>query len=245
MLDEGVARELGLMPYQRRSAVLAGRYTTARAIVPEMRVGDLVMRDVAVGLIPQQSHEKAGIKVVGLLGFDFLAELGVTIDYEHQRIVAIPGGEFLPPVDPRAILVDVRIGNGVPEATVSMNGAVGERWIIDTGGIGTFLIFNNFARRHSSAIHDEGAGSRARVARLVGIGGEFAARPYQIAHLKLGAIDLHNAVGYRVATSGNYDGATDGLICNDFLRLFTIRLDYGGSRLYLTPNAAGLAAEER
>ena len=30
------------------------------------------------------------VKVVGLLGFDFLAELGVTIDYERKRVTVVP-----------------------------------------------------------------------------------------------------------------------------------------------------------
>lgn len=67
-IDSSVARELGLPEYGKRSAVTAGRYETARTIVPEMRVGDLVMRDVAVQEIPQGWNTATDVKEVGLLG---------------------------------------------------------------------------------------------------------------------------------------------------------------------------------
>ena len=52
-IDTDVARQLGLPAYGQQSAVTAQRYTTARTIVPEMHIGDLVMRDVAVQIVPQ------------------------------------------------------------------------------------------------------------------------------------------------------------------------------------------------
>ena len=241
-IDSGVARELGLPEYGKRSAVTAGRYTTARTIVPEMRVGELVMRDVAVQEVPQGWNTAADVKEVGLLGFDFLAELGVTVDYEHQRVTVVPGTTFVPPADPHTIPIDVRIGGGQPRATVAVNGAVGERWILDTGGAGTFLIFDYFARRHPEALHDQGGGGRERRKRLYGIGGEIDAQPYQIASLKLANVNFTGFVGYRVTGSGSYAQNDDGLVGVDFLRLFTLGFDYPNSRVYLVPNRDGRAA---
>ncbi|HTJ27533.1 MAG TPA: retropepsin-like aspartic protease, partial [Candidatus Limnocylindria bacterium] len=72
-LDATVAKQLGLPAYDTHSTTTAGRYATARTIVPEMRVGDLTMHDVAVQLIPQGWNVGSEVKEVGLLGFDFLA----------------------------------------------------------------------------------------------------------------------------------------------------------------------------
>lgn len=240
-IDSTVARELGLPEYGKRSAVTAGRYTTARTVVPEMRVGDLVMRDVAVQEIPQGWNSGSDVKEVGLLGFDFLAELGVTIDYERGRVTVVPGAAYLPPADPHTIPVDVRIGGGQPRATVAVNGAVGERWILDTGGSGTFLIFDYFARRHPDALRDQGGGD-GRNKRLYGIGGDIPARPYQIASLKLASVDFTGFVGYRVVGNGAYAQNDDGLLGPEFLRLFTLGFDYANSRVYLVPNSTGRAA---
>lgn len=165
-IDGTVARQLGLREYDRHSEVTAGRYSTARTIVPEMRVGDLILRDVAVQEVPHGWKTAADVKEVGLLGFDFLAELGVTIDYEHQRVTVVPGAAFAPPRAPHVIPVDVRIGSGQPRATVAVNGAVGERFVLDTGGAGTFLIFDYFARRHPDALRDKGGGRDYREVQL-------------------------------------------------------------------------------
>lgn len=242
-IDESVAKQLGLTMYQPHQAVTAGRYTTARTIVPEMHVGDLVMKNVAMQIIPQGRDASAGVKEVGLLGFDFLAELGVTIDYEHHAVTVTPEDRFVAPTDPRTIPLDVRIGNGQPMTTVTINGAVAERFILDTGGGGTFLIFDYFARRHPEALVDDGyAGARSRPMHFVGIGGDFATRPYAIKSLRLANVDFQDTIGYRVLSQGSYSGTTDGLIGTTFLRLFTLGIDYGNSRVYLTPNDDGRRA---
>ncbi len=240
-IDDSVARELGLPEYGRRSAVTAGRYTTYRTIVPEMRVGSLTMKNVAVQAVPQGWNTARDVKEVGLLGFDFLAELGVTIDYEHQRVTVVPSAVYAPPVAPDTIPLTVRIGNGQPRTAAAINGALGERWVLDTGGTGTFLIFDHFARVHPEALRDEGRGAVSNP-DLYGIGGAIPARAYQIASLRLGNVNFTHFVGYRVTSASAYAGNDDGIIGSEFLRLFTLSLDYANSRVYLVPNATGRAA---
>lgn len=240
-IDNDVARELGLPAYEKRSAVTAGRYVTYRTIVPEMRIGDLVLRNVAVQVVPQ-GWQTPSVKAVGLLGFDFFAELGVTIDYEHKKVSVVPGTAFSPPTDPLAIPIDVRIGSGQPNASVTLNGALGERWVIDTGGAGTFMIFDYFARRHPEAMRDRGYGGDQRLQVFSGIGGDVDAKPYQIRSLKFANIDFIDFVGYRVTDSRAYAESTDGIIGTTFLKLFTLDFDYTNSKLYFTPNAYGRKA---
>jgi predicted aspartyl protease len=240
-IDSDVARDLGLKEYGKHSAVTAGRYTTARTVVPEMRIGSLVMHDVAIQVVPHGWQTEPHVKEVGLLGFDFLAELGVTIDYEHKRVTVVPGSAYVPPNDPATIPLDVRVGGGQPRASVAVNGALGERFIIDTGGVGTFFIFDYFARRHPEALRDRGGGGAQRLRTLTGIGGTFEVEPYQIESVKLASVNFTDFVGYRVKGS-SYAQNDDGIVGVDFLRLFTIGFDYGKSRLYLVPNASGRAA---
>lgn len=239
-LDNTVARQLGLTAYGTHSAITAGRYTTARTIVPEMRVGQLSMKDVAVQLVPDGANEAYGVKTVGLLGFDFLAELGVTIDYEHERVTAVSEPAYTPPAGAHVIPLDVRIGDGSPMLTVAVNGALGERFVLDTGGAGSFMIFDTFARKHPEALHDEGGGDEfARSMSFEGIGGAIRTQPYQLKKLKIGPIAFIDFVGYRVMNAASYEGDDDGIIGVDFLKLFTLGLDYANSRVYLVPNGFG------
>lgn len=242
-IDNDVARQLGLTPYGQRSAVTAQRYTTARTIVPEMRIGDLVMRDVAVQMVPDTDEIEPGYKAVGLLGFDFLSELGVTIDYEKQVVTVVPEPDYVAPQGPRVFPLDVRIGDGSPYANVKINGALSERFILDTGGAGTFMIFDAFVRKHPEALVDKGGGGDVRDVRYYGVGGAIDTRPYQLSSVKLGNLNFQDFVGFRVMSAQSYDwGGDDGIIGTDFLRLFTVGLDYANGRVYLVPNATGRKA---
>ena len=103
VVDATVARLIGLQLYGEHSHVVAGRATYARAIVPELHAGALTMRDVVVGVVPLGWTGKRGGRIGGLLGFDFLAQLGVTIDYEHHRVTAVPGSAFVAPAGPQTV----------------------------------------------------------------------------------------------------------------------------------------------
>jgi hypothetical protein len=238
-IDADVARQLGLKEYGKHSTVTARRYTTGRTIVPEIRVGSLTMRNVAIQEVPHGWLAEPDVKEVGLLGFDFLAELGVTVDYERHRVTVVPGSAYVPPSDPSTIPLDVRVGSGQPRATVLVNGALGERFIIDTGAAGPFLIFDYFARRHPEALRS-GGGLRPKQ-RMTGIGGSFDVEPYQIASLKFASVNFTDFVGYRVM-GGSYAQNDDGIVGVEFLKLFTLGFDYANSRLYLVPNSSGRAA---
>jgi Aspartyl protease len=203
-----------------------------------MTVGPLRMRDVAVDIIPHGWEADAGrVKDVGLLGFDFLAELGVTIDYENQRVTVVPGDAFAPPADPRTIPLDVHIGDGVPRVTVAVNGAVGKHFVLDTGAGGSFLITAAFNRRHPEALKGQTLMGDPR--RFVGIGGAFTVRPYKMHSLRLAKLNLLDWVGYQITSDAYDEEALDGLIGAEFLQLFTVHLDYGNSRVYLVPNKDG------
>jgi hypothetical protein len=81
-IEAGTAHQLGLAFYNKSRSIDAVEHDSYDAVVPSMSVGPLAMKDVAVGILPDPLDQRQGIKVVGLLGFDFLATLGVTIDYE-------------------------------------------------------------------------------------------------------------------------------------------------------------------
>jgi len=241
-IDNGVAHELGLEMLGKRTAADAGRFTTGRALVPEMRIGQLTMRNVAVDIVPDGDNEVPGVKTVGLLGFDFLAELGVTIDYEHQKVTVVPGRDYVAPAGPNVIPLDLRLGEDLPSVDVAINGALSEDFVVDTGGAGSLMIFDAFARKHPEALKDEGGGGIMRQMRFSGIGGEFETKPYQLRSAKVGPLNFVDFVSYLVTTREAYDWGDDGIVGTEFLRLFNVGLDYGDSRIYLVPNKDGRRA---
>ncbi|MFN2459527.1 MAG: retropepsin-like aspartic protease [Candidatus Velthaea sp.] len=242
-IDESVAQELGLAALTSQSSVTAQRFTLGRTIVPEMHVGPLAMRNIAVARIPQPPERFADVRVAGLLGFDFLAELGVTIDYEHRSVTVVPANRYHPPAGAPQFPLDVRMNTGQPMVTVRLNGVPAERMLLDTGASGTFLLFEYFARLHPEVLRDRaGAAGVAGPRTFTGVGGTFTAEPYRIDELTLGGINFQQFVGYRVTSKGAYAVAQDGLIGTDFLHLFTVGLDYAHGHVDLVPNGEGRRA---
>jgi predicted aspartyl protease len=247
VLDDDVVKELGLKTYGAySSAANAGRFKGTSTIVPEMKVGTLTMRDVAVQTIPHVGDDSPGeYKAVGLLGFDFIASLVLELDYERGEVTAIDPDAFVPPTDPLTNAVTVRLGSGVPLTDVSVNGALGERFMVDTGAAGGMMIFDYFARRHPEALVDAGHGYAGPAQTFLGVGGEFEARPLQLSSVRLGRVNFADFVAYVVASSKSYGFHADGLIGAGFLELYTVYTDYQNSMLNFVPNALGRSSMKK
>ena len=241
VVDSAVARLAGLPLYGQHSHVVAGRATYARSVVPELHAGPLTMRDVVVGVVPLGWTGKRGGRIGGLLGFDFLAQLGVTIDYEHHRVTAVPGSAYVAPAGPQTVALPARFGRGIPLVTVSFDGAVAERVGLDTGGSGSLLMFDYFTRRNPNALHDDDGGFYSEGPEQIGVGGAFATKPAFVHTLELGSLHVPSVLGYRVTSANSYTQEMDGVIGDKVLRWFTVGFDYMHERVYLTPNAEGRA----
>ncbi len=241
-LDSEVARRLNLKLYGEHAHVVAGKATIARAIVPQLRIGELAMRNVAVGVVPLGWTERRAVRMAGLLGFDFFAQLGVTVDYEHRRVSVVPSSAYVPPREPHTSALPARFGRGIPLVTASFDGAVAERVGLDTGGGGSFLLFDYFTRRNPKALADDDRGASARTRPLVGVGGAFTVAPALAHSVELGDFRLPDVSGYRVTSDRAYAQDIDGVIGDQLLRWFTLGLDYAHERIYLTPNREGRRA---
>jgi hypothetical protein len=85
LLDSAIARDLGLAPARRSGFSLAGTQAEA-VVVPAMKVGALTLHDVVVHSGPVVYDQSPDVKVVGLLGFDFIAGTALKIDYPDRRV---------------------------------------------------------------------------------------------------------------------------------------------------------------
>ncbi len=246
-IDDDVARELGLTQYGRFSnGANAGRYIGSRVIVPHLAVGSLVGNDVVMHTTPHIAPINAGdMKPVGLLGFDFIGALALKLDYVHGTVTAFDPATFAAPTAPHTLALDVRLGTQQPMTDVMINGALGERFILDTGASAPLALFDYFQRRNRSALVDRGGGGAARNLRHYGVGGAFDVKPYQLDSVKIGSADFKGFLAYAVTSRQAYGVDEDGLIGTGFLNLFDVYLDYGNSRVYLEPNELGRAASVR
>ncbi len=240
VMDDEIIKQLGLPVVRSESnGVNAGRFRQLTAIVPSMRVGELTMRDVVVASVPSVGERElfGAYRPVGLLGFDFIDGVALKLDYLHETATAYEPAAFQPPASAKGFRTDLRLGTGLPLVAVTVNGAVGERFLLDTGGLGSLLIFDYFARRNEAAMVDEGDGAKVDPQHFAGVGGEFDVKAYQLKEVLFGTVPFRDYLAFAVQSRGAYDGDLDGTVGPTFFHLFDVYFDYTNSRAYFVPNA--------
>jgi hypothetical protein len=229
-IDDAVARELKLPIYGRSTQTVAGSFPTGRVVVPSVAIGALAMHDVVMHTLPYSAPEMKTVRVVGLLGYDFLAGTSLRIDYAGGTIDALRPGALVAP--PGAGALDVRLNSGTPVARATIGTATGDDFIIDTGAAFSYVIFQRFARLHRDELESQ---NTARVGN--GVGGSFAYRPIDTTHVTLGAWSLDDATGVEALAPNAFGfDNEDGLIGSDILKRFTVYLDYPDGRVLLEPS---------
>jgi len=228
-IDEAVARSAGLQlvnPTERRGA---GAFTQYDTVAPLMEIGPLTMRNIVMRTIQPSTPHPGQLRIAGTLGFDFLAELGVTIDYVRHSVVVAPALAWTPPQGPNVLALNVRLATGTPRVSVSLDGQSGDRFIIDTGTNASLLVTDAFVRAHKDLF----AGSGKRQSYF-GVAGSFDVEQYMMREVVFSQVHFHGIPVLR-ATSPAY-GAVDGVIGTRLLHYFTLDVHYADGRMYLTRN---------
>ena len=231
-IDQSVAHDLRLVVRGRAAQIVAGPFLTGRVIVPTVGIGPLTMHDVVFRTAPLASNEAHGTRVVGLLGFDFLASCGIKIDYARGTVDAMRPAAFVAPAGTTPLTL--RLNSGAPVVRATVGDATGDDFILDTGAAFSYVLFQRFARAHPEAAAVTGDG---RVRTGSGVGGSLSFRSVAAIRVELGTWAFGDAVGVEALAPNalGFDNE-DGLIGADILHLFTVYLDYATRHVYLTPN---------
>lgn len=224
-IDPGVAHELGLKTYGRVTGTIGGNFDESRTIVPDVSVGDLHMKNVEFGVAPISDNYPL-VKVVGLLGYDFIASAIIGADYGASTLTAYPHGSS--PTQEVVSKVPVDLDDGVPRAAASFEGVPGN-FLVDTGAFATMIYPRYFDRlpNRSNLKGTEG---------VAFVGGTVRAAQYRIYDLDFGGVLFRNAdvivPQSSLADGDDYDDY-DGIIGRDVLIGYTIYFDYAGQALYV------------
>lgn len=238
LLNRSVADALKFASYGKTTQTTAGSYTATRTLVPELHVGEAVLRNVAVTSAPFEEWEDPKTPVAGLLGFDFISGIVLHIDYEHETVEALAPSGFTPPQG--ALVLPVRLDDRVPVISVRLGDTVAEHFVLDTGADRS-MIFSAFADAHPE-LRDQGLGEQYEEAapffnRISGVGGEVKISHLQVPELKIGSVAFTKFLFSVSHNAAAFEGEDfDGLIGQDVLRNFDLYLDYSHLRVYLVPN---------
>jgi predicted aspartyl protease len=234
VLDGETADRLGLAFSSKGTATVAGSVAERQAIVPQMDVGDLTLRNVVIDTLPFSLTLDESTTAVGLLGFDFLDGAAVTVDYAGGTVDATVPEAFAPPA--QATSIRAAMNFGAPEVSLAVGGLQGDRFVVDTGAQeATVVLFQHFARTHQAALAAPLlAGFGQRTTRDM-IGGSVTNTRVLLKDVNFGPWTFSDVHGLLSNSPRSFD-SQDGLIGSDFLGLFKLTLDEPHSRVFLEPS---------
>lgn len=240
VFDRKVTQELGLKPYYTSIGATAGVYVESQIVVPRIDVGQIAMTNVAASSLPFHYNASGDTKVVGLLGFDFIADAVIHVDYFHHKVFAIRPDAFSIDSLVEPIEIPVALDDGVPMTEARVGDALGSHFIIDTGA-DDILLFSEFARAHKADIIDVGYGKQVNrdlpSISASGVGGTFRILPIQLKSFHFARVNFINFLVWQVESAPSFEGEdADGLIGWEFLHLYDLYFDYRNGRLVLVKN---------
>jgi predicted aspartyl protease len=228
-INPDVAHDLGLAAYDRRSGTIGGNFDESRTIVSDIAIGDLHVHNAVFSEVPV-ANQLPDVKVVGLLGFDFISNALLAIDFKKQTLTFYPPGAALPS-NGVVTSVPIELDDRVPRASASVNGIKG-KFLIDTGSEATVL-FHRFAQ----TVPGRTVLADGEQYSLSFIGGDVSAQAFSIDNLLFGPLEFAHADVLVPASSTGEITDYDGIIGQTVLNFYVLYLDYAHHQLYLQPNA--------
>ncbi len=241
-INPQAAKELHLKAYGSSAMTVAGTFAFSRVIAPTVQVGSITMHDVVMGTAPLDSQETANDRVVGLLGYDFIAGTALRVTYGDEwtsgNVDAIRPSVFsAPPLATSSM--PIRLNQQVPVVHVGIGDSASDDFIVDTGAQAPVILFDRFVKAHPSAVVDHGIGTGFDPDQSVvfGVGGRVPIMPLRLSSFRFADLNFKNFIVLRAEDPGAFgDYRDDGLLGALFLRYFTVYIDYPHDRLYFEPN---------
>jgi hypothetical protein len=195
--------------------------------------------DQRIAVLPLDTLEPhVGRRVDGILGYDFIKEFVVEIDYEKSLMSFHDPRSYR--YRGRGAIIPVGLRGGTPFVTTTIDLTDADRvageFEIDTGSDGALGIYDYFAKAR---------GLRRRLPRLsapqkgMGVGGETSSVEARVKDFRLGRFPVKNPV-VSLSEDDNEEGGArpkyDGMIGTEVFRRFKVVIDYSRNRLILAPN---------
>jgi hypothetical protein len=241
VLDRGLVQRIGLQTLGRATQTIAGRFDRSRAIVPEMKIGDLTMHDVTVSSLPLAFDTSNDITDVGLLGFDFIHDVVLHIDYDRGTVDAIDPSHFEPETLKEAVVIPIALDDGVPLVQAQVGKTLARHFILDTGFDSAVLLFSLFVHDHPEDVKDKSGGRLNNFnpyGQAQGVGGKLNLVETQLDSFYFGLVSFKDFEVERLDGSPEFQGDDeDGLIGYEILKYYDVYLDYANQRVVLAPNA--------
>lgn len=240
-IDRDVADELDLPTFGKATHASDGKKIPYDTIIPNIDIGPVHYRNFAIRAIPLSYRPSEHTKVVGFLGYDFLATNDIHIDYLHKIIEVIPTREFSSdkPIE-KAVELPLDIDNGTPFIPMIIGDGRADRVILNTD-VPFTMVFGPYQDAHAEQFQDLEQGRHRKAAVPFADDASFG----QVAEvwwsrtptLRFAIADYSNhpilATNFPLETSGR---DIDAMVGIDYLRYFDLYFDFPHDRFFVKPN---------
>lgn len=223
LLDDSVARQLGLNIENVRKGTFSGEYTYGQSRINDLALGDIIAHGVAIDTVPF-SRMVGERKVVGLLGGDFFASARISVNFKNGTLQMLAPSDKAP--DGAWTAIPIEIDDLVPRAHAKFNGVDGA-FIVDLGAEETMLYGHYFRQFHPNRPGD----IMGQVEGIAGEGVDF--RQYTFSRFDLGALAFADATAIVAQSKAFEDTDYDGLLGRNILQDFNLIFDYPNQKLYV------------
>jgi predicted aspartyl protease len=231
-IDPRVTHELGLTPFGRSNQTVGGGNVDFGSVrIAQMSIGPLQMHDVAFTTSPVDI-QAAGARVVGLIGFDFLASAVTELDFKNQTLTLYPRSLFVANAagmraqGVRAL--QLQLDDGIPRVAASIEDVPGN-FLVDTGAF-SMMAYHDYVSKLPSVTTDP------QEAEFDTVGGTMRAYLLRLTNFKFGGIVFRAADVYEPTTSTFDITDYDGIIGRNALSVYKVTFDYADNLLFLRTN---------
>ncbi len=172
-----------------------------------------------------------GIRIGGILGYDFLSRFISVIDYENGIVTFFEPDSFETPGD--VTVVEAPLMHNIFSFEGKLDGLYKGRFLLDTGASSS-IIQKGFADEHGLP-----GGRKTVEAAMAGAGGLEKTALCRFGAFEFGGILLESpvfAVPAGKSGIGSFEDV-DGIVGNDLLQRFTVYLDYRRQEFFLRKNS--------
>ena len=239
--DRAEELKLPLIELGERANAGTGDGTTLVAFTDnvEFSVGSLHYKRLRVSVVPFEGINRSyGERFDGALGFGFLSQRVVTIDYVYQKLILYPNDTFTYAGPGHS--VPLKVVSGTPMVTAKVvfgEKEVNGEFLIDAPFRRSVAFTTPFSQKNGLLADARKNGRRVLPGELVGVAGKSKNWTGRITALQLGGFTIPQPIADFSETTAGSMGRPDiaGIIGAEVLKHFIVTLDYPGNRLILEP----------
>ncbi len=152
-----MAIELKLPTFGQTIQLENGKRLPFETILGDSTVGPIRLQHFAVRAENFHYNATEDTKIVGVLGYDFLASNAFKLDFANGTLGVVPATQFVAPSD--AIALPMTLDDGVPTVAMSIGEGIARHVVFDNGMPFT-LVFGSYGDAHTADFTDLYGGER-------------------------------------------------------------------------------------